>query len=63
MKSMPSKGEIFEHWKIWLDKNCFDWGEPTCWACGYGFNGKYDVTNPHSSDAVSYTHLTLPTIA
>ncbi len=56
MKSMPSKGEIFEHWKTWLDKNGFDWGEPTCWACRYGFNGKYDITDFYSSDETIKKH-------
>jgi hypothetical protein len=39
---LPSKSEIFNHWK---DAFPFvvDWGEPSCWACGWYWNGRYDV--------------------
>lgn len=39
---LPSKSEIFDHWK---DAFPFvvDWGEPSCWACGWYWNGRYDV--------------------
>ncbi|WP_088893941.1 HNH endonuclease signature motif containing protein [Leptolyngbya ohadii] len=49
--TMPTKGEIFEYWKERLfDLGFFiDWGEPTCWACGEFWNGRYDITNPNAS--------------
>lgn len=39
---LPSKSEIFDHWK---DAFPFvvDWGEPSCWACGWYWNGRYDI--------------------
>ncbi|MEL6557042.1 MAG: HNH endonuclease [Bacteroidota bacterium] len=48
-ETLPSKSVIFLHWKDWLDQNGLDWGEPSCWACEYGFNGKYDVNNHKAS--------------
>lgn len=42
-QNLPKKSEIFKYWKEWLDLNAFDWGEPSCWACGFGFNGKYNL--------------------
>ena len=47
--TMPTKGDIFEHWKDWLNENGFDWGEPSCWACGCWWSTKYDVQNPKAS--------------
>ena len=47
--SIPSKAAIFEHWSEWLDNNFFEWGEPSCWACRWGFNGKYDLKNGKAS--------------
>lgn len=41
--SLPSKADIFEYWKDWLDKNGFDWGEPDCWACKRHWEDRYDV--------------------
>jgi len=46
--SMPSKADIFEYWKDWLDERCFDWGEPSCWACGRWWDTKYDVEDPNA---------------
>jgi 5-methylcytosine-specific restriction endonuclease McrA len=42
---LPSKSEIFEHWKDRLLEIGFfiDWGEPSCWACGFHYGAKYDV--------------------
>ena len=48
--TIPKKSEIFLHWKQWLHDNGFDWGEPSCWACGKWWVTKYDITNPHVSD-------------
>jgi 5-methylcytosine-specific restriction endonuclease McrA len=46
--SVPSKSRIIEHWRTdrrLLDEAGFlpDWGEPTCWACDFGWNGRYDI--------------------
>jgi HNH endonuclease len=48
---LPSKSQIFEYWKECLFKLGFfiDWGEPSCWACGFCYDDKYDVTNPDTS--------------
>jgi hypothetical protein len=48
--ALPSKAQIFDHWKDrLLEIGIFiDWGEPSCWACGFRYSGKYDV---RSSDA------------
>jgi HNH endonuclease len=47
---LPSKAQIFSHWKDrFPDIGIFvDWGEPSCWACGFHYSTKYDV---RSSDA------------
>jgi 5-methylcytosine-specific restriction endonuclease McrA len=47
---LPSKAQIFSHWKDRLrDVGKFvDWGEPSCWACGFHYGAKYDIK---SSDA------------
>lgn len=47
---MPSKGRVFEHWKAWLDYNMFDWGEPSCWACGKWCGEKYDVKSRNETN-------------
>ncbi|MGM7637142.1 HNH endonuclease [Bacillus sp. Hm123] len=46
---MPSNAKIFEHWMNWLDKNGFDWGEPSCWSCRKYWEDKYDIKNPQAS--------------
>lgn len=48
---MPSKSEVFEYWKERIfDLGFFiDWGEPSCWACGEFWNGRYHITNPKAS--------------
>jgi hypothetical protein len=47
---LPSKAQIFSHWKDRLrDVGKFvDWGEPSCWVCGFHYGAKYDIK---SSDA------------
>src|SRR5580704_12367838 len=48
--NLPSKGEIFEYWKDRIfDHGLFmDWGEPSCWACGFHYEAKYDIKNPNA---------------
>lgn len=48
---LPSKGQIFDYWKgRLLDYGLFiDWGEPSCWVCGFHYDGKYDITRPDAS--------------
>lgn len=48
---LPSKGQIFEYWRERLTDIgvLIDWGEPSCWACGYHYNAKYDIKSPHAS--------------
>lgn len=42
---LPSKAEIFEYWKERLHKQVLfiDWGEPSCWVCGFHYGAKYDI--------------------
>lgn len=47
--AMPSKSQIFEHWMKWLDKKGYDWGEPSCWACGRFWWDRYDIKNPSAT--------------
>jgi 5-methylcytosine-specific restriction endonuclease McrA len=46
--NLPGRGEIFLHWKDRLGElGLFvDWGEPSCWACGFHYDDKYDVPSP-----------------
>lgn len=48
---LPSKADIFDYWKNKLDlKDIFiDWGEPSCWACKWGWDGRYDIRHPDES--------------
>lgn len=50
-ETLPSKAEIFRYWKdkIHLHSNWIDWGEPSCWACGWGWNGRYDIKDSKAS--------------
>lgn len=43
--TLPSKAQIFDYWKDRLrDIGVFiDWGEPSCWACGFHYGTKYDI--------------------
>src|SRR5262245_26597388 len=45
LDELPTRSEIFEHWKKRLIKLGFliDWGEPSCWACGFHYDDKYDI--------------------
>jgi len=45
---LPSKAEIVAHWRErFRDLGIFiDWGEPSCWACGFHYGSKYDVKSP-----------------
>ena len=49
--SLPSTTEIFRYWKdrIHIEANWIDWGEPSCWACGLGWEGRYDIKTPNAS--------------
>ena len=48
INNLPSKGQIFEYWRKHLCSMGFliDWGEPSCWACGFHYQDKYDIKNP-----------------
>jgi 5-methylcytosine-specific restriction endonuclease McrA len=45
---LPSKSQIFDCWKDRLRGLGFsiDWGEPSCWACGYHYGTQYDIRRP-----------------
>jgi hypothetical protein len=49
--NLPSKSEIFEHWKERLLEFGFfvDWGEPGCWGCGFHYSDKYDIGRSNAS--------------
>lgn len=47
---IPTKVQIFQHWRDWLDRNGFDWGEPSCWACGRWWGTKYDARSGSTGD-------------
>lgn len=49
--NLPSKSKIFDHWKDKLsDHNIFiDWDEPSCWACGFHYSDRYDISNSNTS--------------
>lgn len=49
--NLPSKSQIFEYWKNRLsDKGLsIDWGEPSCWVCGFHYQSKYDTKRPDAS--------------
>jgi hypothetical protein len=42
---LPSKAEIVDYWKDKIFKlGLFvDWGEPSCWVCGFHYGNKYDI--------------------
>lgn len=48
---LPSKGQIFEYWKERLVEHgmFIDWGEPSCWACGFHYEAKYDIKRSDTS--------------
>lgn len=49
--SPPSKAQIFGHWKNHFQEMgvFIDWGEPSCWACGFHYGTKYDIKSPDPS--------------
>jgi hypothetical protein len=49
--SLPAKRLIFDFWKNRLSNAglFIDWGEPSCWACGFHYGAKYDISSPHAS--------------
>lgn len=49
--TMPKKSEVFKYWKERIFDLGFliDWGEPSCWACGEFWNGRYDITSSKAS--------------
>ncbi|MFP5446680.1 MAG: hypothetical protein ACLGIY_24430, partial [Betaproteobacteria bacterium] len=57
--TMPSAFAVARHWAVnWKAVSekfgkCFliDLGEPTCFACDNGWNGRYDVNNVNATDA------------
>jgi hypothetical protein len=49
--SLPPKRLIFDYWKDRLGelRLLIDWGEPSCWACGFHYGSKYDVKRSDAS--------------
>ncbi|WP_426413757.1 HNH endonuclease [Bradyrhizobium ganzhouense] len=49
--NLPSRGEIFEFWKDRIVEavRWIDWGEPSCWACGFHYRPKYDIKRSDAS--------------
>ncbi len=41
--SIPTKAQIFHHWKNSDEIRIIDWFEPSCWACGEWWGGHYDL--------------------
>jgi 5-methylcytosine-specific restriction endonuclease McrA len=43
--SLPPKSRIFDHWKDQLPqlRILIDWGEPSCWACGFHYGTRHDI--------------------
>jgi len=48
---LPSKASIFDHWKDRFPKLgiFIDWGEPSCWACGFHYGTRFDIKTPKAS--------------
>jgi hypothetical protein len=46
---LPSKAQIFSYWKDRFQEIgiFIDWGEPSCWACGFHYGTKYDIKSSH----------------
>jgi hypothetical protein len=40
-----TRAEILAYWDTWLQLHVIDTGEPTCWACGEFWWGRYDPPN------------------
>ena len=52
--SMPSKSQIVKYWaaddRIYKETGVYiEWSKPICWACSFGWNGRYDVRNANST--------------
>lgn len=49
--TLPSKAEIFSHWheKLYDVGAWIDWGEPSCWDCGFHYGSKYDIKSADAS--------------
>lgn len=43
--NLPTKAEIFNYWKDKISEMgiFIDRGEPSCWACGFHYDDKYDL--------------------
>jgi HNH endonuclease len=55
---LPTKADVVAYWmrddRLFREHELLlDWGEPSCWACSYGWDGKYDLNDAH----VSYDEL------
>lgn len=50
-ETLPNKAIILNYWKakLHLKDILIDWGEPSCWACGWGWNGRYDIQSPKAT--------------
>lgn len=48
---LPPKSEIFKYWKnrIFSYGLFIDWGEPSCWVCGFHYGSKYDIKRSDAS--------------
>src|SRR3972149_252426 len=48
---LPTKIEIINFWKDKIDEYgiLIDCGEPSCWACGFHYDAKYDIRNSNAS--------------
>jgi hypothetical protein len=49
--TLPSKAQIFDHWKDrFRQLGIFvDWGEPSCWACGFHYGARYEIKRSDAS--------------
>ncbi len=59
---IPTYKKILDYWffkngkinkinsitKKYITKSSIDYGEPTCWACGEHWNGKYDISGEYN---------------
>lgn len=48
---LPSRAEIFEYWKNRFHEigRFIDWGEPSCWGCGFHYGDKFDILRSDAS--------------
>lgn len=49
--TLPSKAQIFDYWKDRLGDLgiILDWGEPSCWACGFHYGARFDIKKSDAS--------------